>query len=138
MPITPKRIKAGLAVTEKHLKLCDDNLSRAHVTSRNDFVEKAIEFYAGYLNAASNPAFYEEMYSSRGEQAVQKVGNTLVKSQFRLAVEVAKLAHLIAAVNDIPDSVLRNLAEKCVAECKELAGVWNAEDIVRFQNRYYG
>lgn len=136
MPITPKRVKAGIAVTEKHLKLCDDNLDRANATSRNDYVEKAIEFYTGYLNAEQNPSFYEEMYSNRGEAAVQKVGNTLVKGQFRLAVEVAKLAHLVAAVNDIPESVLGNLAQKCVAECKELAGVWSAEEIVRFQNMH--
>jgi len=104
--------------------------------SRDDFIEKAVRFYAGYLNAESNPEFYEEMYSSRGEQAVQKIGNTLVKSLFRLTVEVAKLANLIAATNDIPDSTLQNLAQRCVAECKDLAGIWSAEDIVNFQKHY--
>ena len=34
-----KRVKSGLAVTPRHLKLCDDNLRRAGVGSRNDFVE---------------------------------------------------------------------------------------------------
>lgn len=136
MPITPKRIKSGIAVTEAHLKLCDDNLRRAKTNSRNGFVEKAIEFYAGYLNAESNPSFYEEMYSRRGEEAVKKIGDTLVRSQFRLAVELAKLANLIAATNGIPDDDLQRLSQKCVTECKELAGIWSAEDIVRFQNHY--
>ena len=47
----PKRVKSGLAVTEHHLKLMDENLRRAKANSRNDFVEQAIEFYIGYLNA---------------------------------------------------------------------------------------
>ena len=44
-----KRVKSGLAVTPRHLKLCDDNLQRAGVSSRNDFVEQAIEFYCSHL-----------------------------------------------------------------------------------------
>lgn len=44
-----KRVKTGLAVTPGHLKLCDENLRRARVSSRNDFVEKAIAFYAAHL-----------------------------------------------------------------------------------------
>ena len=39
-----KRVKSGLAVTPRHLKLCDDNLRRAGVGSRKDFGEQAIEF----------------------------------------------------------------------------------------------
>ena len=118
------------------IELCDINRSLAKADSRNEFVEKAIEFYSGYLNADNNPKFYEEMYSSRGEEAVKKIGDILIRSQFRLAVEIAKLSNLIAATNDFPESTLSNLAQKCIAECKELAGIWSAEDIVRFQKRY--
>jgi len=131
-----KRVKAGIALVPSVLEQCDKNLRLVGARSRDDFIEKAVRFYAGYLNAESNPEFYEEMYSSRGEQAVQKIGNTLVKSLFRLTVEVAKLANLIAATNDIPDSTLQNLAQRCVAECKDLAGIWSAEDIVNFQKHY--
>ena len=44
-----KRVKSGLAVTPRHLKLCDDNLQRAGVSSRNDFVEQAVLFYCSHL-----------------------------------------------------------------------------------------
>ena len=131
-----KRIKTGIALLPSAIKLCDKNRSLAKAGSRNEFVEKAIEFYSGYLNADNNPEFYEEIYSSRGEAAVKKIGDTLVRSQFRLAVEMAKLSNLIAATNDFPESTLPSLAQKCIAECKELAGIWSAEDIVRFQKRY--
>lgn len=46
-----KRVKSGLAVTERHLKLMDENLRRAKASSHNDFVEQAIDHYIGYLNA---------------------------------------------------------------------------------------
>ena len=131
-----KRIKTGLALLPSAIESCDRNRRLAKAHSRNEFVEKAIEFYSGYLNAETNPSFCEEMYSSRGEAVVKKIGDTLIRSQFRLTVEVAKLANLVAATNDIPDSTLRGLAQKCVAECKELAGIWSAEDIVRSPKHY--
>ena len=134
--MTKTRVKTGIALVPSAIELCDKNRGLAHAHSRNEFVEKAIEFYSGYLNAGSNPVFYEEMYSRRGEEAMKKIGDTLIKSQFRLAVEVAKLANLVAATSNIPEHILKSLAQKCVSECKELAGIWNAEDIVRFQKHY--
>lgn len=45
-----KRIKPGLAITQRHIRLCDRHLRAAGVSSRNEFVEKAIECYAGWLD----------------------------------------------------------------------------------------
>lgn len=134
--IQEKRVKTGLSLVPSALEQCNKNLKLAGARSRNDFVEKAIEFYAGYLNAESNPKFYEEMYSKSGEIAVKKTGDTLIKSQYRMAVELAKLTHLLAEAIDISPAQLDNLAQKCVKECKDLAGIWSAEDIVRFRKNY--
>lgn len=43
------RIKAGLALSEKHIDICDFCRERFRLGSRNDFVEKAIEHYRDYL-----------------------------------------------------------------------------------------
>ena len=43
------RIKAGLALSEKHIRICDFCRERFRLGSRNDFVEKAIEHYQDYL-----------------------------------------------------------------------------------------
>jgi len=46
------------------LQLVDDNLRKANVKSRNDFVEKAIEYYAGCLNAEQNREYMGGVLSS--------------------------------------------------------------------------
>ena len=74
-----KRIKTGIALLPSAIELCDKNRHLARAHSRKEFGEKVIEFYSGYLNADSNPGFYEEMSSSRGEQAVKKTGDTLIR-----------------------------------------------------------
>ena len=57
--MSEKRVKTGLAVTPGHLKLCDENLRRARVSSRNDFVEEAIEFYAAHLLSRDIPHLWD-------------------------------------------------------------------------------
>lgn len=60
-----QRVKTGLALTQKRLNLCDENLRKAEVSSRNSFVEKAIEYYAGYLNAEQNSRYFENAFASK-------------------------------------------------------------------------
>ena len=57
-----KRIKPGLAITQRHIRLCDGHLRAAGVSSRNEFVEKAIECYAGWLDVKQNPEFFRELF----------------------------------------------------------------------------
>ena len=73
-----KRVKSGLAVTPRHLKLCDDNLRRAGVSSRNDFVEQAIEFYCSHLLSHELAQL-----RSRGEVPMERF-ETLSKSLTKL------------------------------------------------------
>ena len=66
----PKRVKSGLAVTEHHLKRIDENLRRAKANSRNDFVEQAIEFYIGYLNAEDSSKYIGELLSAELDRRI--------------------------------------------------------------------
>lgn len=81
-----KRIKSGLAVTQKHLSLCDNNLRKAEADSRNDFVEKVIEFYAGYLNARENPNFIDEIFLLKVQQKLDQIDKSLGTRQYKIAV----------------------------------------------------
>ena len=62
--MSEKRVKAGIALTPKHLKLCDENLTRAGVRSRNSFVERAIEFYVNYLLTQELPQLHRDGFDT--------------------------------------------------------------------------
>ncbi|WP_277669111.1 hypothetical protein [Caproiciproducens galactitolivorans] len=129
-----KRVKSGLAITPAHLKLCDDNLRRANADSRNEFVEKAIEFYAGYLNAEQNPKFFDEMFTSAVQQKMEQVGKSLGTGQYKISVELAKLCHLIAAQMRVTDDQMQRLHQKCSEEVKALGSVPTFEQAYRYQH----
>lgn len=129
-----KRVKSGLAVTPAHLKLCDDNLRRAEADSRNEFVEKAIEFYAGYLNAEQNPKFFDEMFTSAAQRKMEQVGKSLGTGQYKISVELSKLCHLIAAQMHMTDDQLRRLHQNCSEEVKSLGSVPTFEQAYQYQH----
>ena len=84
--MTEKRIKAGIALTPRHLKLCDDNLRRAGVRSRNDFVERAIVCYADQLLRQELPELPGGGFDgSRFETLCKSLGT----GQYKMAVELA-------------------------------------------------
>ena len=89
-----KRVKSGLAVTPRHLKLCDDNLRRAGVGSRNDFAEQAIEFYCSHLIS-------RELSAMGGKSQVpmerfETLSRALGTGQYKLSVEVATMTRILA------------------------------------------
>ena len=113
-----KRVKAGLAVTPRHLKLCDDNLRRAGVGSRNDFVEQAIEFYCSHLIS-------RELSAMGGKSQVpmerfETLSRSLGTGQYRLSVEVATMTRILARMAQMPDSEVRSIQADCAREVKRL------------------
>ena len=44
-----QRRKTGIALSDKHITICDTCRQSFHLGSRNDFIEEAIEYYQDYL-----------------------------------------------------------------------------------------
>ena len=109
-----KRVKSGLAVTPRHLKLCDDNLRRA----RNDFAEQAIEFYCSHLIS-------RELSAMGGKSQVpmerfETLSRALGTRQYKLSVEVATMTRILARMAQVPDSEVRSIQADCAREVKRL------------------
>ena len=113
-----KRVKSGLAVTPRHLKLCDDNLRRAGVGSRNDFVEQANEFYCSHLMSRELSALggKSQVPMERFESLCRSLGT----GQYKLSVEIATMARILARLAQVPDDEVRFIQTDCAQEVKHL------------------
>ena len=91
-----KRVKSGLAVTEAHLKRMDENLRRAKASSRNDFVEQAIDHYIDYLNAEDSSQYIGELLSAELDRRISHFTKTFGTNQYKTSVQLAVIAHILA------------------------------------------
>lgn len=116
------------------LGICDRNLERANVRSRNQFLVKAVKFYEGYLNKEDitevvTPAF-ETVIDARLDLTEHRISQTI----FKLAVEMAATMNVLAGAFELDDEKVQRMKHRVIQEVKELNGWINLEDIIRYQN----
>ncbi len=129
-----KRIKTGTMMFPHIIKLCDANLKLANVSSRNDFIEEAIKFYAGFINSKNNINFLNKAIENTLLSNINLLEQNLSKSIFKMSVEISMMMNIIAAINNIDNQTLNNLRNKCIKDVKESSGKISFDEIMKFQN----
>ena len=99
----------------------------------SEFIEKAILFYIGYLSQQDNLNYISPMITKTVKAQINDTEQRLARLLFKVAVELGKLTHLLAAANDVDDEMLRQLFVMCINEVRKTNGVIDCEDAVRYQ-----
>ena len=125
--------KFALWVREETMEKVEKLYRAENVKSRSEFIEKAINFYCGYLTAENNKEFLTVAISDTMENIFVGFENRMASLLFKLSVETAMMMHVTAANNEIDEETLSALRGMCVEEVKRLYGRISFEDVVRFQ-----
>ena len=102
--------------------------------SKSEFIEKAIQFYLGYLKQERNVNYLSPRITSSVEAMINGTEQRLSRNLFKIAVELGKISHTLAAANDVDEETLRELHAMCVDEVRHINGTISFERAVRFQN----
>lgn len=76
-------------LSEETANLCVAGMAMDDCRSRNEFIEKAIKYYAGYLSAEKNKVVLGEQIQKVVESSVKSSEGRLSNQSFRMAVELA-------------------------------------------------
>lgn len=131
----PVMTRTGFYVEKDVLDWCDRLLSQANVKSRNEFVTEALRFYCGYLSSRQSEDYLLQSLSSVLTGTIQDTENRLARMDFKLAVEISKLAHVIAYTHEVDPEDMKWLHGKCVDEVKRINGAVDFEDAYNYQKR---
>ncbi len=102
--------------------------------SPSEFIEKAINFYIGFLKQEKNVNYLSPRITSSVEAVINGTEQRINRNLFKIAVELGKIAHTLAAANDVDEDTLRELHAMCVDEVRHINGVIDFESAVKFQN----
>ena len=130
-----KKVRIGVYMEKELVDRADELLDFAGVRSRNEFVMEAVKFYIGYLHSRKAENYLLHTLSSVLTGTVHDSENRLARMDFKLAVELSKLAHVIAYSHDVDEEALHRLHVKCVEEVKRINGTIEFEDAYRYQKR---
>ena len=101
--------------------------------SRSEFIEKAINFYCGYLTAENYKEYFPEVIVSTVQGALDSFENRMASRMFKYAVELAMMMHVTAASLRVDEDTLSRLRGKCVNDVKKLNGRITFDDAVKYQ-----
>ncbi len=102
--------------------------------SKSEFIEKAIKFYLGYLKQERNVNYLSTRITSTMEAIIAETKQQMNRNLFKIAVELGKISHMVAAANGVDDETLQELHAMCADEVRRINGVISYESAVRFQN----
>ena len=101
--------------------------------SRSEFIEKAINFYCGYLTAENYKEYFPEVTVSTVQGALDSFENRMASLIFKYTVELAMMMHVTAASFRVDEDTLSRLRGKCVNDVKRLNGSITFDDAVKYQ-----
>ena len=105
-------------VVDKLEKHCKDDGSR----SKSEFVERAINFYCGYVTAENYREFFPKVVLSTIQGTLDSFENRMATLLFKMAVELSVLNRVTAATVDVEELNLTRLRGRCVDDVKRING----------------
>ena len=128
-----EKIKFALRITPETQKLVKDLCPRDNCQSQNEFIDKAIRFYAGYLSAKDAVEVLPPALVAALKGTVRDSEGRIARLLFKLAGEVNMLMNILAAELDVSESTLEGLRKRCVQEVRQTGGNITLLDAVRYQ-----
>ena len=112
----------------------ETSYTKDNCTTKNEYIEKAIRFYTGYLNTQNAASYLPRVLADVLEGKLGALGTRIGKLLFKLVVEQDMIANITAAVNEVHLDDLERLRARCMKEIRKTNGVIDLEDAVRYQN----
>ena len=115
------------------LDLADDLYQKDNCASRSEFIEKAIQFYSGYLYSQQSQNYLPNILTSTLKGITAESTNQISRILFKLAVELAITMNVVAATCAISPDKLDQLRKNCVEMVKRSNGNYTFGDAYRRQ-----
>ena len=127
------KIKFPLWIAPETKEIIAESFRRDHCKSMSEFVEKAILFYDGYLNARRAEYYLPRVLGSVLQGTLGMFADRIGKLLFKLAVESNIGNHILAADTDMDVETYERLHNRSLREVKQTHGEISFKDDLIFQ-----
>ena len=124
-----------LFMSKRAWKSVEDNYKQDGCGTKNEFIEKAVHFYCGYLAADDASEYLPTVLSAVLLSSLESMKVKLGRLLFKQAVENNITNHLISFDSDIDIPTYEKLRARSVREVKETNGEISFLDDLKFQKR---
>lgn len=127
------KVKFPLWAYPQTLRDVESHFRGDNCRSQSEFIEKAIRFYIGYLDEEKSVNYISPLITETVNATIKGTEQRLARLLFKVAVELGKLSHMLAAVNDIDEETMQQLQGMVAAEVRKINGIIDCEEAVKYQ-----
>ena len=115
------------------IRRMDSWLKEDNCSTRSEFIEKAVEFYLGYLHTKNAGAFLPEALSAMMTGTLDYYTGRMGSLLFKQGVDLHVLGQIIAYDTDIDEGEYQRLRGKAIRDMKRTNGRISFKDALDFQ-----
>ena len=131
-----KKEKFGIWMFPEMVNQIDAAYPLHGISSRSEFVCKAVEFYLGFLQTGNSEEYINKTTLSFLEDQFAKLDARVCRQLFRMCVELSMVSHISACLlRGVTDETLKALRKKCVKDVKNTIGNIRYDRIYQYQNQ---
>lgn len=126
-------IKFALRISPETQQLVKELCPRDNCQSQNEFIERAIRFYAGYVSSKEAIEYLPPALVAAMRGTIHDSEQHIASLLFKLAVEMDMVMNIMAADRGLTTEDLRTLRGRCVQEVRETHGRISFQDALSYQ-----
>ena len=127
------KVRLHLRLTPEIHRLISEYEKKDYCTTMNEFVERAVEFYVGYLSAEDCLRFLPPTLAAAVRGTVRDSENHICRLLFKLSVELNMMMNVLASELDTSPETLERMRGRCIQEVKKTGGSIAFADAVKYQ-----
>lgn len=106
----------------------EKNYRKDNCEKKSEFIEKAVNFYCGYLDMNKSEEFLSPILNDVIKKQFTQSNKRISRLIFKLAVELAITMNIVAFNQGVDKEVLKTLRGECVKEVKKTNGIFTFDD----------
>ena len=126
-------IKFALRISPETQQLVKELCPLDNCQSQNEFIERAIRFYAGYVSGKEAIEYLPPALVAAMRGMIHDSEQHIASLLFKLAVEMDMVMNILAADRGLTAEDLRTLRGRCVQEVRETHGRISFQDALSYQ-----
>ena len=130
---TEKKIRFQFWTHARTMRDVEQHYKEDNCKSQSEFIERTVRFYIAYLDEERHVNYLSPLITETVAATIKGTEQHITRILFKVAVELGKLTHMLAASNEVDDETLRELHQMCVTEVRKINGIIAYEDAVEYQ-----
>ena len=125
--------KVTIFLTPSMKKKIEENYRADNCRSQSEFVEKAVDFYLGYLNTKNASAFLPEVLTTILIGIMDDFAQRMGRQLYKVAVEQNLCNHILIADTDMDQRTYQLMRGRSVREVDSTNGRITFKEVLDFQ-----